>query len=43
VDANNDQAIAFYLRFGFRPLASRRTTLFLPVATARALVERTTR
>src|SRR5216683_2971620 len=34
VDAKNDQAIAFYQRFGFRILASQRRTLFLPLATA---------
>src|ERR1022692_3625763 len=34
VDAKNDQAVAFYRRFGFRLLASQPRTLFLPVATA---------
>jgi len=34
VDAKNDQAIAFYQRFGFRILASRPRILFLPLATA---------
>jgi ribosomal protein S18 acetylase RimI-like enzyme len=34
VDAKNDQAVAFYQRFGFRILASRPRTLFLPLATA---------
>ena len=34
VDAKNDQAIAFYQRFGFRILASQPRTLFLPLATA---------
>ncbi len=33
-DAKNDQAVAFYQRFGFRILASRPRTLFLPLATA---------
>jgi ribosomal protein S18 acetylase RimI-like enzyme len=35
VDAKNDQAVAFYQRFGFRKLASQPRTLFLPLATAR--------
>ena len=34
VDAKNDQAVAFYQRFGFRVLASQPRTLFLPLATA---------
>jgi ribosomal protein S18 acetylase RimI-like enzyme len=34
VDAKNDQAAAFYRRFGFRALASQPHTLFLPLATA---------
>ena len=34
VDALNDQAVAFYQRFGFRRLASQPRTLFLPLATA---------
>jgi ribosomal protein S18 acetylase RimI-like enzyme len=34
VDAKNDQAVAFYQRFGFRTLASRPRTLFLPLAAA---------
>lgn len=34
VEAKNDQAVAFYHHFGFRPLASQPRTLFLPVATA---------
>jgi len=34
VDAKNDQAIAFYQRFGFRILTSQPRTLFLPLATA---------
>jgi GNAT superfamily N-acetyltransferase len=33
VDAKNDQAVAFYQRFGFRTLASQPRTLFLPLAT----------
>ena len=32
VDAKNDQAVAFYRRFGFRPLVD--PMLFLPLATA---------
>ncbi|MGD0949299.1 MAG: GNAT family N-acetyltransferase [Candidatus Binatia bacterium] len=34
VDAKNDQAVAFYQRYGFRPLVSQPRTLFLPLATA---------
>jgi ribosomal protein S18 acetylase RimI-like enzyme len=34
VDAKNDQAVAFYQRYGFRALASQPRTLFLPLATA---------
>lgn len=34
VDAKNDQAVAFYRRYGFRPVAGRPRTLFLPLATA---------
>lgn len=34
VDAKNDQAVAFYQRYGFRPLAGKPRTLFLPLATA---------
>jgi len=34
VDAKNDQAVAFYQRFGFGVLASQPRTLFLPLATA---------
>ncbi|MGA2594657.1 MAG: GNAT family N-acetyltransferase [Bryobacteraceae bacterium] len=42
VDAKNDRAVAFYRRFGFRPLASRPMALFLPIATAqKALVRET--
>jgi ribosomal protein S18 acetylase RimI-like enzyme len=33
VDAKNDDAVAFYQRFGFRVLASQPRTLFLPLAT----------
>lgn len=35
VDAKSDQAVAFYQHYGFRALASRPRTLFLPLATAR--------
>jgi len=38
VDAKNDQAVAFYRRFGFRVLASQPRTLFLPLATARKVL-----
>ena len=34
VDAKNDQAVAFYQRYGFRPMAGKPRTLFLPLATA---------
>jgi ribosomal protein S18 acetylase RimI-like enzyme len=34
VDAKNDQAAAFYRRYGFRPVMDRPMTLFLPLATA---------
>ena len=34
VDAKNDQAVTFYRRYGFRPVAGRPMTLFLPAATA---------
>src|ERR1039457_3659820 len=34
VDAKNDQAAAFYERYGFRRIAGRPRTLFLPLATA---------
>jgi ribosomal protein S18 acetylase RimI-like enzyme len=35
VDAQNDGAVAFYERFGFRPLTAKPRTLYLPFATAR--------
>src|SRR5207302_1928361 len=38
VDAKNDQAVAFYRRYGFLPLASQPRTLFLPLATAQKLL-----
>jgi ribosomal protein S18 acetylase RimI-like enzyme len=34
VDAKNDQAVAFYRRYGFRSLSGKPRTLFLPLATA---------
>jgi ribosomal protein S18 acetylase RimI-like enzyme len=34
VDAKNDQAIAFYQRYGFQPITGKPRTLFLPLATA---------
>ena len=34
VDAKNDRAVAFYQRYGFRSLAGKPRTLFLPLATA---------
>jgi ribosomal protein S18 acetylase RimI-like enzyme len=34
VDAKNDQAVAFYRRYGFRTLANQPRTLFLSLATA---------
>ncbi|MCO5730854.1 GNAT family N-acetyltransferase [Rhizobium sp. SSA_523] len=41
-DAIDDRAAAFYAGFGFTPLADRRNTLYLPVATARSLLTRGT-
>ena len=38
VDAKNDQAVAFYRRYGFRHLVSQPRTLFLPLATAQKSV-----
>jgi ribosomal protein S18 acetylase RimI-like enzyme len=38
VDAKNGDAVAFYQRHGFRPLASQPRTLFLPMATAEKLL-----
>jgi len=34
VDAKNDEAVAFYERYGFRAIAGKPRTLFLPLATA---------
>jgi ribosomal protein S18 acetylase RimI-like enzyme len=40
VDAKNDAAITFYQRYGFRLIAGKPRTLFLPLATAqKALVK----
>ena len=42
VDAKNDQAAAFYQRYGFRPIVSKPRTLFLPLVTAqKTLLQRT--
>jgi ribosomal protein S18 acetylase RimI-like enzyme len=38
VDAKNDNAVAFYQRFGFRALVSQPRTLFLPLATAQKVL-----
>ena len=43
VEAKNDQAVAFYQRFGFRILASHPRTLFLPLATAQKIFRNTAR
>jgi ribosomal protein S18 acetylase RimI-like enzyme len=40
VDAKNDEAGAFYMRFGFRPFAHRPRSFFLPTATAAKLLEK---
>src|SRR5438874_2707208 len=40
VDAKNNQAVAFYQRFGFRILASQPRTLFLPLLTAQKVLYR---
>jgi ribosomal protein S18 acetylase RimI-like enzyme len=42
VDAKNDQAAAFYQRYGFRPIVSKPRTLFLPLVTARRTLLRKT-
>jgi ribosomal protein S18 acetylase RimI-like enzyme len=42
VDAKNDQAAAFYQRYGFRPVVDRPRILFLPLATAqKTLLQKT--
>jgi ribosomal protein S18 acetylase RimI-like enzyme len=33
-DAKDDRAVAFYQRYGFRPIMDRPRTLFLALATA---------
>jgi ribosomal protein S18 acetylase RimI-like enzyme len=38
VDARSDEAVVFYRRHGFQPLASQPRTLFLPMATAGKLL-----
>lgn len=38
VDARDDNALAFYERFGFAPFADTERRLFLPMATVRQLV-----
>lgn len=38
VDAKNDEAAAFYRRYGFRSFSSQPRTLFLPMATAGKLL-----
>ena len=40
VDAKDEQAAAFYRRYGFRPLASNSMSLFLPLASALGLEPR---
>ncbi len=42
VDANDDQASAFYQHHGFRPLASQTRTSFLPLAVAASMIPRST-
>jgi ribosomal protein S18 acetylase RimI-like enzyme len=42
VDAKNDKAIAFYRRYGFRPVTGRPRTFFLPLATAQKTLMRKT-
>jgi ribosomal protein S18 acetylase RimI-like enzyme len=44
VDAKNDEAVAFYQRYLFRPAVGRPRTLFLPLATAqKAFLDKTER
>jgi ribosomal protein S18 acetylase RimI-like enzyme len=38
VDAKNDQAVAFWERYGFQGIAGRPRTLFLPLATAQRML-----
>jgi ribosomal protein S18 acetylase RimI-like enzyme len=39
VDAKDEAAAAFYRHHGFHPFASRPSSLFLPIATARKSIE----
>lgn len=39
VDAKDERAVTFYEKYGFVRFSTRRTRLFLPVATARTLFE----
>jgi GNAT superfamily N-acetyltransferase len=42
VDTKNDQAAAFYQRYGFRPIVDSPRTMFLPLATAqKTLLQKT--
>jgi len=43
VDAKNDEAVAFYERYGFRAIAGKPRTLFLPLATAQTTLLQTKR
>lgn len=38
VDAKNDDAVTFYEKYGFRVIAGRPRTLFLPLATAQKIL-----
>lgn len=40
VDAKNQDAEAFYVRFGFQPFASRPKSFFLPITTIAKLLEK---
>lgn len=40
VDAKNHEAARFYYRYGFRPIAGKPLTLFLPLATAQKTLVR---
>lgn len=42
VDAKDDEAVAFYQRFGFRCFSSQPRTLFLPLATVRKILPQKT-
>jgi len=43
VDVKNDEAVAFYERYGFRAIAGRPRTLFLPLVTAQKTLLQTER